>query len=264
MSDCRQLNLALVQHDLLWGDAAGNRDTLSHLLYAMSHQVDLVILPEMFTSAFDAQATAMAEPWPGETLDWMLAHSRQLDAAITGSIAVIEAGQRFNRLVFVRPDGQVSLYDKRHLFRMMGEHKRYAAGSQRLIVHWRGWRIFPLVCYDLRFPVWCRNGPELDYDLMLCVANWPAPRTLAWRALLKARAIENLAFVAGVNRTGSDTRQLQYEGASCIEAPDATTLLDAGDRPGIYHCSLDLAWLENFRKHFPAHLDADRFRLELD
>ena len=255
------LRLALVQHDLVDADADTNRDQLAASLDTLTSPVDLVILPEMFTSAFDAEARAVAEAWPGPTLDWMQAQASRLNAAVTGSLAVTENGQRFNRLVFMQPDGQYALYDKRHLFRMLGEHKRYAGGESRVVVEWRGWRIYPLVCYDLRFPVWCRNTPELSYDLMLFVANWPIARTAHWTALLKARAIENLAMVAGVNRTGRDGRGLEYDGLSAVYGPDVSTLVEAGSDPGISQCTLDRDWLERFREEFPAQLDADRFQL---
>jgi predicted amidohydrolase len=255
------LHLALVQPDLVWAETDRNLQHLEELIKGITQPVDLVILPEMFTSAFDAEAKAVAEEWPGTTVGWMQKQAKALNAAITGSIATTDNGKRFNRLVFVTPDARVQYYDKRHLFRMLGEDKRNSEGSSFLVTEWRGWRIFPLVCYDLRFPVWCRNSAALNYDLMLFVANWPSPRTLHWSALLKARAIENLAYVAGVNRTGTDVRGLSYDGASAVESPQGESILMAGAKSGVYLCTLDKEQLDRYRKNFPAYLDADSFML---
>ena len=155
------LTLTLVQPNLAWQQAEANREILSGLLADSVQETDLILLPEMFTSAFSMDSGALAETWPGETVDWMLSAAVHYDAAVCGSIAVTEDNQRYNRLVFATPEGNVAMYDKRHLFRMLGEHKRYSAGSERMVLSWRGWRIFPLVCYDLRFPVWSRNTPGL-------------------------------------------------------------------------------------------------------
>src|SRR5690606_30810474 len=193
------LRLTLVQSDLAWQDAARNRELLEQMLQPIAGTTDLVLLPEMFTSAFVVGAGAVPEPHPGPTLEWMKRMARELNAALCGSVAVRVAEGQFNRLLFVTPEGEGWHYDKRQLFRMLGEHERYAAGTDKLLLSYRGWRILPTVCYDLRFPVWLRNTEEAPYDLMLCVANWPAPRAEHWSTLLKARAIENLAFVAGVN-----------------------------------------------------------------
>lgn len=255
------LKISLIQTNLPWQDAADNREILEQLLEATVEQSDLIVLPEMFTCSFDSNNNAIAEHMPGETLDWMRVMAVAYDAAITGSIAVTENGERFNRLLFVTPEGKVRHYDKRHLFRMLGEHKRYTAGHKQQVINWRGWSILPLVCYDLRFPVWCRNTPELNYELILCPANWPAARDHAWQTLLKARAIENLVYVAGTNRIGTDGNDIDYSGHSMVVGPDGEVLLDAGVEMGGYTVSVSKDKLLDYRKHFPCHLDADPFLL---
>jgi predicted amidohydrolase len=255
------LRLALVQTDLAWQAAKHNRQLLQAQLEPLAGQTDLVILPEMFTSAFAIDSGAIAEEFPGPTVAWMQEMAAGLDAALTGSIAVLVDGKRYNRLLFVTPDGTVKHYDKRHLFRMLGEDTRYAAGSARLLVAWRGWRILPLVCYDLRFPVWCRHTEQEPYDLLLCVANWPAPRNRHWRTLLQARALENLAFVAGVNRIGRDGNKLDYLGHSAVIDPQGEELLQAGTEAGVFSVTLDIETLHDWRRKFPAWMDADDFAL---
>lgn len=255
------LNITLVQSDLQWQAADHNRTVLQAMLEPLAGHSDLIVLPEMFTSAFSMDTGAIAESHQGPTLAWMQAMARQLDAALTGSIAVRENGQQYNRLLFVTPDGRVDHYDKRHLFRMLGEDKRYAAGNRRLIVEWRGWRILPLICYDLRFPAWCRYTGQEPYDLMLCVANWPAARDTHWRTLLTARAIENLAWVAGVNRVGRDGNNLDYVGHSTVIDPQGKEILQAGEGTGVCTTALSMESLTNWRKKFPAWMDADQFKL---
>lgn len=255
------LRLTLVQSDLAWQDAAKNRNLLEAMLAPLGGTTDLVLLPEMFTSAFVVGSGAVAEAYPGPTLTWMRRMARELDAALCGSVAVREEGRQLNRLLFVTPEGACWHYDKRHLFRMLGEHERYAAGNDKLLLTWRGWRLFPIVCYDLRFPVWCRNTSDEAYDLMLCVANWPAPRSEHWSALLKARAIENLAFVAGVNRVGRDGNGLDYAGQSAVYGPQGETLVHAGDAATLVTTTLERSSLKDWRERFPAWMDADRFQL---
>ncbi|MDR2213245.1 MAG: amidohydrolase [Pseudomonadales bacterium] len=255
------LRLTLVQSDLVWQDAASNRALLEAQISPLAGATDLVLLPEMFTSAFVVGKGAVAETHPGPTLEWMQRMARELGAALAGSVAVRVDGAQFNRLLFVTPEGGLWHYDKRHLFRMLGEHERYAAGKDKLLLTWRGWRLFPMVCYDLRFPVWCRNTADEPYDLMLCVANWPAPRSEHWSALLKARAIENLAFVAGVNRVGRDGNDLDYAGQSVVHDPRGETLVHAGDRATLAHAELRRDSLTQWRERFPAWMDADHFQL---
>jgi len=257
----KDLRVSLVQTDLAWQAAAHNRALLETLLLPLADSTDLVILPEMFTSAFAMGTGAITEEYPGPTLIWMQQMAARLDAAVTGSIAVIDNGKRYNRLLFVTPDGQFHHYDKRHLFRMLGEDKRYAAGTDKLLVTWRNWRILPLVCYDLRFPVWCRATRTEPWDLLVCVANWPAARNEHWRTLLKARAIENLGFVAGVNRIGRDGNGLDYLGHSALVDPRGEELLQAAVEAGVFTTVLTASALQEWRKGFPAWMDADEFTL---
>lgn len=256
------LKLTLIQTDLAWQDAGANRKLLQQQLATLTGATDLVVLPEMFTSAFTLDSGAIAEAWPGPTLDWMQEQALRLDAALTGSIAVEVNGRRLNRLLFVTPGGDVHYYDKKHLFRMLGEDKRYSAGNEKVIVEYRGWRILPLVCYDLRFPLWCRYTPQQPYDLLLFVANWPAARTGHWTALLKARAIENLAWVAGVNRVGTDGNGLDYDGHSMIVSPQGEEVLQAGAAAGSYQASITMEALHSWREKFPAWMDADPFTID--
>lgn len=255
------LRLALIQTDLAWQDADSNRALLRQRLQPLAGETDLVILPEMFTSAFAMGSGAIAEPHPGPTQEWLLQQARELGAAITGSIAVVEDGKRYNRLLFVTPGGEVHKYDKRHLFRMLGEDRRYSAGAAKLIVEYRGWRILPLVCYDLRFPVFCRSTAVEPWDLMLMVANWPAPRAQHWRTLLQARAIENLGYVAGVNRIGRDGNGLDYAGNSVVVDPQGNELIQAHGVEGSFCTSISRATLQDWRERFPAWMDADGFTL---
>jgi predicted amidohydrolase len=258
----RDLRVTLVQSMLQWEDAAANRARFAARLEHLAGATDLIVLPEMFTTGFSMHAAALAEPPEGPTLAWMRAQAARCDAALYGSIIVEEQGKRYNRGLFVRPDGSVSHYDKRHLFRMAGEHGPYTAGRERVVAHWRGWRILLLVCYDLRFPVFSRSRG--DYDLVLYVANWPEPRRMAWRQLLVARAIENQACVVGVNRVGMDGKGIHYSGDSL--AVDATGHVLADPEPSreaVVTVAFDGAALVAYREKFPVALDADDFELKL-
>jgi predicted amidohydrolase len=260
-SASRPFTVALAQTPLAWHDAVANRAAFDALLAPLAGQVDLVVLPEMFTTGFTMEPAAVAELPGGETQAWMQRQARLLDAAITGSHVCRDGEHHYNRLLWATPDGGLRHYDKRHLFRMAGEHQRYAAGREALVVPWRGMRCALQVCYDLRFPVWSRRRPEFDYDVLVYVANWPAPRREAWRALLVARAIENQCYVVGVNRVGKDGTGLDYSGDSLVVDPRGRLLADAGATDGIVTAQLDRPALHEFRDRFPAHLDADRFTL---
>ncbi|MBA1145946.1 amidohydrolase [Ectothiorhodospiraceae bacterium WFHF3C12] len=253
------LKLALVQTPLHWHDPAANRDLLEQRLGAVAADVDLVVLPEMFNTGFTMAPEAHAEPHDGASVLWMQAMARRLGAVITGSLAVTEGSGHFNRLHWATPGGELLTYDKRHLFRMAGEQHHYQAGTRRLVAAIGDWRICPLVCYDLRFPVWSRN--QQDYDLLIYVANWPAARRERWRRLLQARAIENLCYVVGVNRVGIDGNGVEYSGGSVALDTLGDTLADCGDAEGVTTVTLDHAALVAYRERFPAHLDADRFTL---
>jgi predicted amidohydrolase len=262
MTSSRPFTVALVQAPLQWHDPQANRAAFAALLAPLAGQVDLVVLPEMFTTGFTMEPEAVAEPPGGPTDAWLRQQARALDAAITGSHVCRDAERYFNRLLWATPEGEPRHYDKRHLFRMAGEDRRYAPGSELLVASWRGLRCAPQVCYDLRFPVWSRRRPDYDYDLLVYVANWPAVRGAAWRALLVARAIENQCYVVGVNRVGTDAKGLEYAGDSLAVGPRGELLADPGTTPGVTLVTLDYTALREFRDRFPAHLDADRFTLE--
>jgi omega-amidase len=262
------LRVSLIQGATRWLDPAGNRDYYGGLMSPLRGATDLVLLPETFTSGFSNEAIHSAETMEGPTVVWLREQSRQLDAAITGSVQIRDGAGVYNRLFFATPDGQLKHYDKRHLFRYAKEHERYAAGRERLTVEWNGWRICPLVCYDLRFPVYSRNRFDverpggLDYDLLLYVANWPSARAYPWKTLLRARAIENLCFVAGLNRVGNDGNGLHYAGDSAVIDFLGNPLSESTDEEGVTTTTLQAAELLAHRERFPAMLDGDAFVLK--
>ena len=254
--------LSIVQQPLAWQDAPANRAHFAKVLAPLAGQTDLVVLPEMFTTGFTMKPESQAESADGETRAWLLAQARTLDAAVGGSVAVNDHGRYYNRFMLAMPEGLTYWYDKRHLFRMGGEHRHYSAGTHALIVEWRGARLCPLVCYDLRFPVWSRRRPELEYDLVIYAANWPAARRHAWISLLRARAIENQAYCAGVNRVGDDGAGVAHVGDSVVLDFTGQPLLELNDSAQVVTVPLDLQALRDWRDKFPAHLDADAFILE--
>ena len=262
------LRITLVQGSTRWHDPAGNREYYGELIAGLRGNTDLVLLPETFTSGFSNDAVAQAETMEGPTVAWVREQARMLDAAVCGSVQLRENDRVYNRLLFATPDGALHTYDKRHLFRFGREHERYAAGRDRLVVDWRGWRICPLVCYDLRFPVFSRNRydverpGQLDYDLLLYVANWPAARAYPWKTLLRARAIENLCYVAGLNRVGSDGNQLHYSGDSAVIDFLGHAASECGDEPVVVTTTLQAEALAAHRERFPAMLDGDSFELK--
>jgi len=252
------LKISVLQQPLVWMDGPANLRFFDPLL-AELHGRDLIVLPEMFTTGFamEAAKTSLAEH---EVTTWLQEKSAATHAMIAGSAAIQTTKGAVNRFFLVEPGGTVHFYDKRHLFRMAGEHEHYLAGERREVVEWRGWRILPQVCYDLRFPVFSRN--QNDYDLALYVANWPAPRALHWQTLLQARAIENQAYVAGCNRVGSDGNGHSYSGDSRIISP-LGEILSAGEphQPACLSAELSLEDLREYRERFPAWRDADAFSL---
>jgi predicted amidohydrolase len=268
------LRISLVQGETRWHDPAGNRDYYGELIASLRGITDLVLLPETFTSGFSNDAIDQAETMDGPTVAWMRDRARALDAALCGSVQIRAGGGAgsdgegvFNRLLFVAPDGSVQAYDKRHLFRYAREHERYAAGRDRLTVEWKGWRICPQVCYDLRFPVFSRNRYDVerpgapDYDLLVYVANWPSARAHAWKTLLRARAIENLCYVAGLNRVGTDGNGLHYAGDSAVIDFLGHPASECTDEEVVVTTTLLAGELAAHRERFPAMLDADRFDL---
>lgn len=262
----RDLTVALVQAATVWRDALANRALYGELVRPLAAKADLVVLPETFLSGFSNEASAEAETMKGESLTWMCDLAAEVGAVVTGSLLVREADSVRNRLVWMRPDGSHEHYDKRHLFRMAREHERFEGGDKRLIVELAGWRICPLVCYDLRFPVWSRNrfdpaAKRLEYDLLIYVANWPNARQHAWRTLLRARAIENLSYCVGVNRVGTDGNDLLYRGYSAALDFLGETEIELGSQPQVACVRLSAERLVEHRTRFPAWLDADDFSL---
>lgn len=253
------LNVTIVQADLAWHDAVGNREQFTNTINGLQNPTDLIVLPEMFTTGFSMDAPELAEAMDGESVNWMQEMAASSDASICGSLIISDNGQYFNRFICASPAGDLQCYDKRHLFRLANEQDHYAPGDKLLTFELKGWRICPMVCYDLRFPVWSRNRE--DYDLLLYVANWPDRRHHAWATLLRARAIENLSYVAGVNRTGTDGNDIPYKGGSSIIDYLGEDLANLGDRTGSASADLDLDKLSAFRERFAFHKDADSFAI---
>lgn len=254
------LTVALIQTALYWENPTANLAMLEEKIAEITQKVDLIVLPEMFTTGFSMKPEALAEPMNLTTFRWMRQMAAQSGAVVTGSYIVQEKGQYFNRLLWMPPNGEYDYYDKRHLFRMGKEHEHYTEGQRRIIKEINGWRICPLICYDLRFPVWSRNQ-GLVYDVLLYVANWPAVRRGPWNTLLQARAIENLSYVLGVNRVGEDGHGVAHSGDSVVIdfKGDLLTDRDSAEKNVIY--TLDKDALVSFRERFPAHLDADSFEI---
>lgn len=254
------LRTLLVQAHVDWNDPSSNRRRISGLLATAEHDFDLAVLPETFTTGFLGDGGMDDEGMDGPTVAWMQATAGKHGCAVAGSMVVCDRGERFNRFLFVTADGVLAHYDKRHLFSYGGEDSHYTAGSERVNFDYRGWRINLQVCYDLRFPAWCRNRG--DYDLMLLVANWPVRRVHHWSALLEARAIENQACVVGVNRVGQDGNGLVYPGCSAVHGPMGETLLKLGDEETAALAVMNLDDVAQSRKRFPFQDDADEFTME--
>lgn len=253
------MNIALVQTPLVWEDPEANRNQIGKKLEAMASNVDLIVLPEMFTTGFTMSPGNIEADEARKTVEWMGQWALKKGAALTGSVAANTDGVYTNRLYFVRPEGDVRLYDKRHTFTLAGEDKVYRAGKDRLTVTYHGFRICPMICYDLRFPVWARNTD--NYDVLLYVANWPETRINAWDALLKARAIENMAYCVGVNRVGSDEKGHLYNGHSaaydCLGEQMAFS-----DKEEVLYATLVKDHLTATRNKLKFLQDRDRFNLE--
>lgn len=254
------MKIALVQSSLEWESPAKNRARFEKKINALDESIDLIVLPEMFTTGFTMNPENIAENMHGETVIWMKNMAGLKNAAITGSVVIQEGGDFYNRLLFVFPSGEVQFYDKRHLFSLAGEDKVYTAGKRKLIVEYKGWKICPLICYDLRFPVFSRNVEE--YDLLIYVANWPKPRIKAWDILLKARAVENLSYVVGVNRLGEDDNKAIYNGHSQIVNFLGDYILEPVEIKGVFITELSKADLLLARKNFNFLEDRDVFELK--
>ena len=255
-----ELKITIVQANIHWENKKENMEMFSHMIRNMAQHTDLVILPEMFSTGFSMQPALLAEHVNGPTVSWMGKIARQFNAVVTGSIIIKENEEFFNRMIWMPPEGDYDYYDKRHLFRMGEENQRYSAGNRKLITNWKGWRFRPLVCYDLRFPVWSRNIN--DYDMLIYIANWPEARRKVWKSLLVARALENQAYVVGVNRVGVDGRDISYAGESMIVGPMGNIVSKiSAHKESVETVSLSLDDLITFREKFPVHLDADNFRI---
>jgi len=260
MNKKETLSVTLIQTSLHWEDARANRSMFSETIEALSEATDLIVLPEMFTTGFSMKAKTLAEPNNGETLEWMQQQAKNTGAAVTGSVIVSENGNYFNRLFFVLPNGNYETYDKKHTFTLANEHRTYTAGGKRLIVDYKGFRICPLICYDLRFPVWARNTE--DYDVLIFVANWPAKRIAAWDALLKARAIENMAYCIGVNRVGEDGNGHAYTGHSGVyDVLGASMLETEPEKAFVATVILEKKHVQKHREHLQFLQDRDHFTL---
>jgi omega-amidase len=253
------MKISLIQTSLTWEDPQANRSNFGKLINRIE-ATDLIVLPEMFATGFTMNPKVIAETMDGETVAWMKEIATEKNCAITGSLVINEGGNYYNRLLFVYPDGNIKTYNKRHLFSLAGEDKAYTAGSDKLIVNYKGWKICPLVCYDLRFPVFARNVEE--YDLLLYVANWPSPRIFAWDTLLKARAIENMCYVAGVNRIGEDANGHPYPGHSRLLDCLGATVMEVSTIEGVFTVALDREKMLETRGKFGFLNDRDRFTLQ--
>jgi predicted amidohydrolase len=257
------MKIATLQYNIVWEDTSANLQRLSGLLDQLPSDVDILVLPEMFNTGFSMNVNQIALTAGGEALDWMKKTARERQSVVVGSIPVAVQNDIFNRLYWVQPDGKVMHYDKRHLFRMAEEHHHYTAGEKQVVVEYKEFRFMLQVCYDLRFPVWSRNTPELAYDTIIYVANWPAARSEAWYSLLKARAIENLSYVVGVNRVGEDGNEIPYDGKSAVFDYKGTAIDSHVDgEEGFSIQMLDLEALKAFRRKFPAQMDADHFAIK--
>lgn len=255
------MRLTIVQSVLHWEQPDANRLMFAQKLAPLRGATDLIILPEMFSTSFSMNADVLAEPMDGPTVRWIRALANDLSAVVTGSFICSEDGRHFNRLVWAFPDGRLETYDKKHLFGLSGEHEHYTLGQQRLVVEWQGWRICPLICYDLRFPVWSRNAPSETFDLLIYVANWPSRRAHHWRSLLTARAIENQCFVAGVNIVGKDGNGLEYSGDSTVIDFAGHPICQISGQEGLFTANLSLPDLRAYRQQLPFLQDADVFTL---
>jgi predicted amidohydrolase len=271
------LKVTIIQTELHWESVAENLNMFSEKIAAITEKTDLIVLPEMFNTGFSMQSETLSEVMNGETVSWMIAQSKKKDVVLVGSLIIEEEGMFYNRLVWVEPNGVLQTYDKRHLFRMANEHAHFTGGTERLIITYKGWRICPLVCYDLRFPVWARNkklsvdknqAPNYPaenstaYDLLIYIANWPEVRKAPWSKLLDARAIENQCYVVGVNRVGKDGKGFSYSGNSVIINPKGETISTLPERENATGTvAISLNELNNFRTVFPVGMDADTFTM---
>jgi omega-amidase len=263
------LIITIIQTNLYWEDKTANLQLLEEKINNIKEKTEIVVLPEMFSTGFSMQPEKFAEKMDGETVAWMKKICASKKIILTGSLIIEEYGNYFNRLIWMLPNGQFGYYDKRHRFAFAGEDEKYTAGNKRLIASVKGWKINLLVCYDLRFPVWSRQSNnnkederEMEFDLIIYVANWPQRRNLAWKTLLQARAIENQSYVIGVNRVGNDGNNIYHSGDSMIINPLGEIIYSKEDDEDIFTCTLTKENLDEARTKFPFWKDADEFFIE--
>lgn len=252
----RDLTVTLIQTELLWEDIPANLAMLDRKIDGVAEKTDVIILPEMFSTGFTMNAEKLAESMDGVAVSWIAVKAKQKNAHIVGSAIIEEDQKYFNRLLWAKPDGEILTYDKKHLFRMAGEHRVFSAGNALLTVEVNGWKIRPFICYDLRFPVWCRNIDN-SYDAAIYIANWPARRAPHWTLLLAARAVENQCYVIGVNRVGEDGNGFPYSGDSSIIDPRGHLLFSKADVSCIYTAKLNYDRIKEYRETFAVWQDAD-------
>jgi len=259
-----QILITTIQTNLHWEDKATNLQMLEQKINSIKEKTEIVVLPEMFNTGFSMRPELFAETMEGETVNWMKRIAGEKKIILSGSLIIEEAGNYYNRLIWMLPNGNYGIYDKRHRFAYAGEDKQFSAGSKRLIASVKGWKINLQVCYDLRFPVWARQqsqaeGPE--YDVLIYVANWPERRSNAWKTLLQARAIENQCYVIGVNRIGNDGNTIYHSGDSMIIDPMGEVLYTKKDEEDIFTIALDKSNVDTIREKLPFLKDADRFMI---
>lgn len=255
------LKITVFQGYLFWENIDKNLQNISLRLSSIREKTDLIILPEMFNTGFTMNAEKLAEPMNGKTMLWMHKIAQLYDCIVTGSLIVTEGGKFYNRLVWMRPDGKYECYDKRHLFTLAKEHLTYTAGTKKLIVELKGWKICLAICYDLRFPVWLRNVDDA-YDLLIIVANWPERRALHWRTLIPARAVENQAYVIGLNRVGHDGNEIYHSGDSTCISPNGTVVYYKRDEEDVYTFPIIHDEVTKTRRTLPFLKDADVFKIK--
>ena len=254
------LKITTFQTYLFWENIDKNLQNIGLRLSQIREKTDIIVLPEMFTTGFSMNVTHLAEPMEGRTMQWMHDQAIKFDCVVTGSIIIKERGSYFNRLIWMRQDGSYEKYDKRHLFGLGKEDDIYKAGNTKLFVELKGWTIFPAICYDLRFPVWLRNN-NIEYDMLLIVANWPERRSLHWRTLIPARAIENQVYVVAVNRVGHDGNEVYHSGDSMCIDPSGNVVYYKPNDDDLYTFTISKEALEKNRRAFPFLKDADGFKL---
>jgi len=254
------LKVTTFQGYLYWENIDKNLQNITTRLSSIREKTNLIILPEMFSTGFSMEAEKLAEQMAGKTMKWMYKIAKEYDCVLTGTIIIEEGGKYYNRLIWMRPDGSYEYYDKRHLFAMGKEHMTYTPGNKRLIVELKGWKICPMICYDLRFPVWLRNA-DSEYDLLIITANWPEKRIAHWRSLITARAIENQAYVIGVNRVGHDGNEIYHSGDSTCIDPNGNVIYYKRDEEDLYTFTINGDEVSKTRRALPFLKDADEFTI---